>query len=237
VEEPTLSSTVYDLLSKKSEKVDSSTMRSVSLVPEKILDAPELRDDYYLNLMDWSPSGQLGIGLNNTIYLYTPAEISELCRLEEGYVCSISFQPHSQMVAIGNSLGNIELYDVERRALVRTLRGHMNRVSSLSFSSLLYSGSKDTLIHGYDIKAANPIVMRLEGHRGEVCGLKQSPSGLASGSNDNLAMVWDINMGRVRHTLAGHKAAVKAIAWCPWQRNLLATGGGTTDKSMRFWNV
>lgn len=102
---------------------------------------------------------------------------------------------------------------------------------------MLFSGSKDTLIHGYDVKAPNPIIMRLEGHRGEVCGLKQSPSGLASGSNDNLAMVWDINMGRVRHSLAGHKAAVKAIAWCPWQRNLLATGGGTTDKCMRFWNV
>ena len=74
--ESTLSSTVYDMIRKKGEKVESSTIRSVSLVPEKILDAPELRDDYYLNLMDWSPSGQLGIGLNNTIYLYTPAEIS-----------------------------------------------------------------------------------------------------------------------------------------------------------------
>jgi cell division cycle protein 20 (cofactor of APC complex) len=50
-------------------------------------------------------------------------------------------------------------------------------------------------------------------------------------------MIWDINMKKVRHTLQGHKAAVKALAWCPWQRNLLATGGGTTDKTMRFWNI
>jgi hypothetical protein len=51
------------------------------LAPEKILDAPELKDDYYLNLMDWSPQGPLAIGLNNKVYLYTPKEISELCAL------------------------------------------------------------------------------------------------------------------------------------------------------------
>lgn len=81
-DESSFSEALYDMLSKKSDKVESSTTKSVSLVPERILDAPELRDDYYLNLMDWSPSGQLGIGLNNTVYLYTPAEISELCKLE-----------------------------------------------------------------------------------------------------------------------------------------------------------
>jgi cell division cycle protein 20 (cofactor of APC complex) len=225
------------LLSKKSLQVDNSSTRNISLVPEKILDAPELRDDYYLNLMDWSNSGQLAIGLDKTVYLYTPTEISELSRLPEGYVCSISFHTHNPVVGIGNSLGNIEIYDLERRTLLRTMKGHLSRVSSLSFSSLIYSGSKDTMIHGYDIKSPNPIVMKFEGHKGEVCGLKQSPSGLASGSNDNLAMVWDITMGRARHVLSGHKAAVKAIAWCPWQRNLLATGGGTTDKCMRFWDV
>ena len=44
-------------------------------------------------------------------------------------------------------------------------------------------------------------------------------------------------MGKMRYQLAGHKAAVKALAWCPWQRNLLATGGGSSDKTMRFWNI
>jgi cell division cycle protein 20 (cofactor of APC complex) len=79
--------------------------------------------------------------------------------------------------------------------------------------------------------------MKFQGHRGEVCGLKHDPCGLASGSNDNQAIIWDINAGRMRYQLLGHKAAVKALAWCPWQRNLLATGGGTSDQTMRFWNI
>jgi len=46
-----------------------------------------------------------------------------------------------------------------------------------------------------------------------------------------------LNNGKIRYSLLGHKAAVKALAWCPWQRNLLATGGGTNDQTMRFWNI
>jgi cell division cycle protein 20 (cofactor of APC complex) len=29
----------------------------------------------------------------------------------------------------------------------------------------------------------------------------------------------------------------RALAWCPWQDNLLASGGGTADRTIRFWNT
>jgi cell division cycle protein 20 (cofactor of APC complex) len=89
----------------------------------------------------------------------------------------------------------------------------------------------------HDVKSQNSIVGKLNSHKGEVCGLALNSNGLVSGSNDNTAMIWDLAMGRLRHTLNGHKAAVKALAWCPWQRNLLATGGGSKDKCIKFWNV
>ena len=34
-----------------------------------------------------------------------------------------------------------------------------------------------------------------------------------------------------------HLAAVKAIAWSPHQHGLLASGGGTADQCIRFWNT
>jgi cell division cycle 20-like protein 1 (cofactor of APC complex) len=34
-----------------------------------------------------------------------------------------------------------------------------------------------------------------------------------------------------------HTAAVKAIAWSPHQRGLLASGGGITDGCIKFWNT
>ena len=75
-----------------------------------------------------------------------------------------------------------------------------------------------------------------------MCGLKWSPSGqqLASGGNDNLLHIYDavsISNGTHLHRIAEHQAAVKALAWCPFQNNLLASGGGTADRCIKFWNT
>ena len=59
---------------------------------------------------------------------------------------------------------------------------------------------------------------------------------LPSGGNDNLVCIWD-DKSTLKHRLTAHQAAVKALAWCPWQSNLLATGGGTADRTLRFWNT
>lgn len=45
--------------------------RNVSKVPYKVLDAPELADDFYLNLVDWGNSNNiLGVGLKESVYLW-----------------------------------------------------------------------------------------------------------------------------------------------------------------------
>lgn len=37
-------------------------------------------------------------------------------------------------------------------------------------------------------------------------------------------------------TFKEHQGAVKAIAWSPHQRSLLASGGGSADCSIRIWS-
>jgi cell division cycle 20-like protein 1 (cofactor of APC complex) len=80
---------------------------------------------------------------------------------------------------------------------------------------------------------------RLAGHRQEVCGLKWSPDNqyLASGGNDNKLFVWNLSSLNPVHTFTDHLAAVKAIAWSPHHHGLLASGGGTADRCIRFWNT
>ena len=34
-----------------------------------------------------------------------------------------------------------------------------------------------------------------------------------------------------------HRAAIKAIAWCPTRRDFLASGAGTADRRVRIWNT
>ena len=56
-------------------------LRSVCKTPYRVLDAPELADDFYLNLVDWSSTNVLGVGLGSCVYLWTAhnAAVSKLC--------------------------------------------------------------------------------------------------------------------------------------------------------------
>ena len=104
---------------------------------------------------------------------------------------------------------------------------------------MLSTGGRDSSILHHDVRIREHVVGRLRGHEQEVCGLKWSLNGtqLASGGNDNLLMIWESGSERPTHRLTMHQAAVKALAWCPFQSNLLASGGGTADRTIRFWNT
>lgn len=105
---------------------------------------------------------------------------------------------------------------------------------------VLSSGSRDRLILQRDIRTPSIVPERkLTGHKQEVCGLKWSPDHqhLASGGNDNKLFVWNMNSTIPVQTYNEHLAAVKAIAWSPHQHGLLASGGGTADRCIRFWNT
>lgn len=61
---------------------------------------------------------------------------------------------------------------------------------------------------------------------------------MASGGNDNLVCVWDLrNMKKPMKLFEEHKAAVRALKWCPWQSNLLASGGGSGDMRILTRNI
>lgn len=50
-------------------------------------------------------------------------------------------------------------------------------------------------------------------------------------------MIWDAATQTQQLKFTQHKAAVKALAWSPHQHGLLASGGGTADRCIRFWNT
>ena len=46
-------------------------VRKISKTPFKVLDAPSLQDDYYLNLVDWSHANILSVALGSSVYLWS----------------------------------------------------------------------------------------------------------------------------------------------------------------------
>lgn len=218
--------------------------RKISTVAERVLDAPGIVDDYYLNLLDWSASNVLAVGLGSAVYLWDAAvgTVRELCSLnnDDDNVASLNWSSDGAHLAIADFNGNTHVWDVESSTKLRTIRDHTSRIGSLSWNAYtLTSGSRDGVIHHNDVRLPRARTAQLSGHTGDVCGLKWSFDGsqLASGGNDNLVNIWDVRQSAPKYTKRDHTAAVKALAWCPWQSNLLATGGGSDDKKICFWNT
>jgi cell division cycle 20-like protein 1 (cofactor of APC complex) len=220
--------------------------RKIAKVPFKVLDAPALQDDFYLNLVDWSSQNVLAVGLGSCVYLWSActSKVTKLCDLAqaEDIVTSVSWAQRGTHLAVGTNKGEVQLWDTIKVKKVRTMAGHTARVGTLAWSGpTLASGSRDRLIFLRDVRAKSAFTDRLNNHRQEVCGLRWSydePAFLASGGNDNQLHVVDSrNPVQPVHRFTDHTAAVKAIAWSPHQHGLLASGGGTADRCIRFWNT
>ena len=216
-------------------------LRKIARTPFKILDAPNLQDDYYLNLIDWSHQDILAVALGSCVYLWSAVnnKVSKLCELSE-QVTSVAWSPKGYFLSVGVNDGEIQIWDSIKAKKVNTFsEQHTARVGALGWSNnILCSGSRDKSIIMRDVRMTGQIRKLLE-HKQEVCGIKWSfdEQQVASGGNDNKLLVWNIHSSTPVRKFLSHTAAVKAIAWSPHQHGLLASGGGTADRTIRFWNT
>ncbi|XP_059625309.1 cell division cycle 20.2, cofactor of APC complex-like [Cornus florida] len=212
-----------------------------------ILDAPNLKDDYYLNIMDWGKTNIIAVALGTDIFLWN-AENRHIHKLpqvncENDYPTSVAWSEDAKMVAVGHMCSKVQLWDAETSKLVRSLEGHQKRVGSIAWNDhLLTSGSLDKAIINHDVRVGNSPTTYVQLHTQEVCGLKWSTRGntLASGGNDNLIYIWEaskMSSSRFLHRFNDHRGAVKALAWCPYDTEVLASGGGTRDGRIKIWNI
>ena len=244
--------------------------RKIPKTPFRILDAPNLVDDFYLNLLDWGKENIIAVALSDELYLWNDnnAKSSLLMTYESNNttsedsfinnITSLSWMQNGLFLGIGLPDGNIQFCDINKKIKIREIEAHNNRVSCLSWNdNILSSGSKDRYIKNFDIRMKCPEISKIKRHKQEICSLKYSIEGdlLASGGNDNIAYIWDIrnlknnifnflldnnspNPYEIKPYSVNnlHNAAVKAMNWCPWKRHVLATGGGSKDKTIKIYS-
>lgn len=79
------------------------------------MDAPDLLDDFYLNLLDWGSSNVLAIALGSTVYLWDASDgsTSELVTIDDeiGPVTSVNWAPDGRHIAIGLNNSEVQLWD------------------------------------------------------------------------------------------------------------------------------
>ncbi|KAF5732262.1 cell division cycle 20.5 cofactor of APC complex-like isoform X1 [Tripterygium wilfordii] len=227
--------------------IKQSQARCLPKRESRILDAPKLRNDFYLNVVDWGKNNVLAVALGSELFLWNSESSSVHKLLQAGnrndYPTSVAWSVDARILAVGYMQSKLELWDVETSKLTSTLDGHKHKVTALTWNDrALTSGGQDKDIINHDVRAANNVTSCLKAHSEEICGLKWSSGGnlLASGGNENLIHIWEasqMSSSKFLHRFSGHRAAVKALAWCPYQFNVLASGGGSNDGCIKMWNT
>ena len=219
------------LSSSGSGSLTKSGIRKLPSQPERVLDAPGMVDDFYLNILSWSALNVLGVALGESCYTWTAdtGNVSHLGDAPDGtYYSAVEFSTDGAFLALGTGSGAVELWDVETGTKLRTMTGHSTQIPSLAWNGhVATSGCGDGSIWHHDVRVAKHKVQELLGHKGEVCGLKwnmvvgETGALLASGGNDNVVNVWDWRTDgevfvieeesrtKTRLTKRSHTAAVK----------------------------
>lgn len=117
--------------------------------------------------------------------------------------------------------------------------GHQGNVLDLELAqndTIIISSSSDTTIKIWSIftYGAN-LVYTLTGHTGAVYGLKMvSPNILMSGSDDHVAMLWNINNGQLVQKLIGH---TNSILWSVDSLDSNTVLSGSLDTTLKVWQL
>ena len=122
-----------------------------------MLDAPLLQDDFYLNLVDWSSTNVLAVGLSGAVYIWSAStsQVKKLCEVpDDDSITSVCWSQAGTYLAVGTHSGTTQIWDTTSLKLVRTLRGHLARVSSIAWNkSVVSTGSRDQTILNRDLRA------------------------------------------------------------------------------------
>ncbi|NWI01652.1 FZR1 protein, partial [Tichodroma muraria] len=224
-------------VSNKSQKLLRSPRkptRKISKIPFKVLDAPELQDDFYLNLVDWSSLNVLSVGLGTCVYLWSActSQVTRLCDLsvEGDSVTSVGWSERGNLVAVGTHKGFVQIWDAAAGKKLSMLEGHTARVGKdqgsagnreLRVPGLIFVNIKIFRFKILSSHSSGVLIWHKFDHISSLCQL----------------LVWNHSSLSPVQQYTEHLAAVKAIAWSPHQHGLLASGGGTADRCIRFWNT
>lgn len=157
--------------------------------------------------------------------------------LDEPYAACAT--PDGNLLATGHDDGLIVFWNIDTGLPVRSLTGHSDTVSSLTFDatgSRVASGSYDGAVRVWSMEGGEEIVV-LSGHTGRVTTVAFSPDGdrLASGGYDKTVRVWNLRQPEAEPVvLSGHEATVRSVAFSP-DGERLATGDAIG--TLRLWDV
>ena len=209
--------------------------------PYKSLNAPNISNDFYVNIIVCSITNIVVIGIDKSVYFYNTVSEKKSAKHFNSKILSLSWDSDGNNIFIGiqRNCQNTMLYNYLTDTIVFRPESFDHIISvDWKDSNIFCCGDNRSSVYTIDIRCKSYVTKWID-HSDKVIGLKWSPSGryIISGGNDNKLIVKDFcNRKNVLETYK-HKAAIKALSWCPINSNLFVSGGGTKDRKVNIWDI
>ncbi len=175
---------------------------------------------------------------DTTVKVWDASLGKELCTFKrhDRAVNVVAFSPDGKLLASGGLDSRLPIHDADTGQFLSMLSPGLGQIRALAFSPdsklLAVAGDSPT------VKLLDPLTgqqkQQLTGLSSPVLGLAFSPDGkrllCTSGT---MGRVWDLGTSQVAWTLAGHSAAVTAVAW---SGNGLWIATASADQTVRLWS-
>jgi WD40 repeat protein len=150
---------------------------------------------------------------------------------------SIALCPGQDVIAF-DSVNHVELYDFNLRQHLKTLKGHINQINTVTFSpdgKTLASGSKDGQVRVCDWHANDSLEVCIEIATAiSTVAISANSQFLAVGSGESTILLLNLATRQKHIELEGHAGAVCSLMFSP-DGQFLASG--SRDDTIKIWHV
>lgn len=194
------------------------------------LDAPYVKTDPPVKLIDMNNRNELVIAIENSVYIWKDGRNHVLM---EGDV------PIDGVCWVGNHVaisgcGHVEIWDVQQEEAIQEFYDHDRRAAAMSSYEFdkFATGGSDGVVCMFDLRT-NRNNRLIKAHHGQVCTLSWSPDGmtLASGGDDCDVCVFEPK----QKVHIKHEAPVHALTWM--KPGLLVTGQANRQGCISIFNM
>ncbi len=158
---------------------------------------------------------------------------------DTSWIRSVTFSPDKQILASGSDDWTVRLWDITTIGgqCLKILRGHTNRVWSVSFcdDNIVASGSSDKTVRLWEVSTGKCLKV-LKGHTDMIWSVASSGDGniVASGSSDKTIRLWEVSTGKCLKILEGHTDVIWSVTFSK-TGNILASG--SDDRCVKLWEI
>ncbi|TPX56790.1 hypothetical protein PhCBS80983_g04273 [Powellomyces hirtus] len=142
-----------------------------------------------------------------------------------------------KLMVAGDATGQVQLFDLGSRAILRTMKGHDGPVHVAKFSPdhmQVLSGSDDKTVRVWDVATEKEVAIFSEHEDYIRAGLvsQENPHLIVSGSYDHTVKLWDLRSTSCAMTMR-HGAPVESLLMFPGS-GLVASAGGN---QVKLWDI